>query len=482
MKLTRDSIMLFASTSRLIKMGEKNSGGGFAFCQNHKTSQVNGDDNGQNQNFSLVPCRRKRKSTQIEKPSTTLSNLGRDLLLHIFLLLPDCQSAIKCLAVSKLWNFLISDSCFISSFVQRQHSLNSAASMPYTLLIKFFIYQKFPVFSEKSEILHQRRLPSLSSSNYLSFLPSTPFGVRACYNDLLLVSMRARSHYCICNPLTRKFVALPNPPEPSDALPRNAPRCPQYRRFGLAWQSTTNEQCYNYRVVLIAILSSSNRFIITVFSSESGKWNMYVVSSPRPLLSNLGSWNMKHVVFANGKLHWIEGVKLIKGIIAFDPFDHTTGSKSCFYIDLPAELPRICFLQKEICFGACQGRLLISYSGPRMAKCSFTLLVWELRNYDNNADTWYLKHYIRNRSYDMIGIHESDDEQFRVVGFHPSDGDVVFLCCKNHVYELNLITSRSRKIGDFPVEAKKFYVVFPLVHPFWPTPVPKFPSVLSILS
>ncbi|GMN60269.1 hypothetical protein TIFTF001_029366 [Ficus carica] len=78
-------------------MGERSSGGKL---QNY---QVNGDDNGQDHNFSLFPsCSKERKSSPVEKRWSSMNYVGQDLLLLIFLRLPDCRSAIRCRAVSKL--------------------------------------------------------------------------------------------------------------------------------------------------------------------------------------------------------------------------------------------------------------------------------------------------------------------------------------------------------------------------------------------
>lgn len=77
------------------------------------------------------------------------------------------------------------------------------------------------------------------------------------------------------------------------------------------------------------------------------------------------------------------------------------------------------------------------------------LLVWELVNFDNNAVACYLKHKIKRR-YDLQDTHETSKERFRVVGFHPSDGVVVLLSYMNYVYQHNLLTSRSKKIGWLP--------------------------------
>lgn len=96
------------------------------------------------------------------------------------------------------------------------------------------------------------------------------------------------------------------------------------------------------------------------------------------------------------------------------------------YIDRPPELPSYHFMQNETCYGSCKGRLRSSYSVILPFRGLFTVKVRELMNYDNDVDTWCLKHDIL-RNYDLrdIHIHESE-ENIHVVGFHPNDGGVVF--------------------------------------------------------
>lgn len=120
-------------------------------------------DKSQNHNFSMVPGSKKSKSSPVEKHSPSVDNFGKDLLLQIFLRLPDCQSANRCLAVSKLWYSLVSDHHFICSFIHRQKWPNSG-SILYTLLLQFSNAPSSSSFFVTPFIVHQRRPPSLSYS------------------------------------------------------------------------------------------------------------------------------------------------------------------------------------------------------------------------------------------------------------------------------------------------------------------------------
>ncbi|GMN72266.1 hypothetical protein TIFTF001_055230 [Ficus carica] len=194
----------------------------------------------------MVPGSKKSKSSPVEKQSPSVDNFGKDLLLQIFLRLPDCQSAIRCLAVSKLWYSLISDHHFICSFIHRQKSPNSGA-MLYALLLQFSNAPSSLSFFVTPFILHQRRPPSLSYSYYLSLLPIP-------------------------------FINMP-----------------------------LNLGCFSKFPDMPA--------------DQTGKWDMFAVSSPRRLFPDIRAWNMLVVVFANGMLHWLDGLQLVNGIFAFDLFN-----------------------------------------------------------------------------------------------------------------------------------------------------------------
>lgn len=146
-----------------------------------------------------------------------MNHVGQDLLLLIFLQLPDCRSAIRCGAVSKLWYFLISDRRFVCSFIRRQKAPSpNSVCIPYTLLIDFSKGGSNNPCIIFRRIWHppSTTTPSLSYTNSLKF-SSRSFTVRAFFNDILLVSDRSHpcTTYYICNPLTRKFVALPDAPQ-----------------------------------------------------------------------------------------------------------------------------------------------------------------------------------------------------------------------------------------------------------------------------
>uniref|UniRef100_A0A2N9J502 F-box domain-containing protein n=1 Tax=Fagus sylvatica TaxID=28930 RepID=A0A2N9J502_FAGSY len=72
--------------------------------------------------LSLVPC---RKRSRIEKEDPydlfNIDELPDDLLCEILKRLPSSQWVLQCKSVSKRWYSLISDPCFIRSFIHHRH-------------------------------------------------------------------------------------------------------------------------------------------------------------------------------------------------------------------------------------------------------------------------------------------------------------------------------------------------------------------------
>ncbi|CAN0912860.1 hypothetical protein LINGRAHAP2_LOCUS27581 [Linum grandiflorum] len=149
----------------------------------------------------LVSCRKRRARI------SWISQLGDDLLVEILIRsFPDPKSACRCKAVSKRWSSLISSPCFNRRFVNMNLPLHQPASpMPYN--------------------------PNELISVILSFLPPMPIPDRYsnedrtlhildCFKDLVLCGFwdanswkpRPLRSYLICNPFTKKWIALPLAP------------------------------------------------------------------------------------------------------------------------------------------------------------------------------------------------------------------------------------------------------------------------------
>lgn len=65
-------------------------------------------------------------------------------------------------------------------------------------------------YSSKSQVLFAS---TTCNSTYLKFLPWPSVIILTSFDDLLLVSPNTVPYvYCICNPLSRQWIVLPQPP------------------------------------------------------------------------------------------------------------------------------------------------------------------------------------------------------------------------------------------------------------------------------
>ncbi|KAI3874661.1 hypothetical protein MKW92_047206, partial [Papaver armeniacum] len=130
--------------------------------------------------------------------------------------------------------------------------------------------------------------------------------------------------FFICNPLTRKWIWLPDcdnsvSDDDSHVLVCESP-------------STSNSTPTACKVVrLPEIRISTKKFYVRIFSSDTGKWKTYkVLFSDK--ITRLYDHNRKVVGDQNGCLYWIiEGNK----IMVYDLKSNVGGCGECYLIDLP---------------------------------------------------------------------------------------------------------------------------------------------------
>ena len=303
-------------------------------------------------------------------------------ILEVLVRLPDCKSAIQCVSlVSKHWYSLTSNPFFIRSFNVHHHQ----QQLPFTIFILSHNYPiPLSIYSIQSHhnILFPGRPPFLPSSNSFKFLPpiknSNPWVVKASCNDLLLVSSYDAAaskddQLYICNPLTKKYVALPNPNLNVDSQLFNC-------KYGLL---ITN----NYKVLLKT--GYSYTLIATIYCSITLKWCSVMLKSPQKL-----HFYPKILFNSNGMLHWIDVRSPYYGrSFVFDP-----KRKDLYYINGPIGTCFPYYRMNDVFIGVCQGQLRMSLLKREFGKkllFNYSLQVWELGNYDNNDDSWCLKHEVQ---------------------------------------------------------------------------------------
>ncbi|KAL5537480.1 hypothetical protein UlMin_046042 [Ulmus minor] len=380
-----------------------------------------------------------------------MSNILDDLLLEILIRLPSCLDTVRCRLVCRRWNSLLSSPQFIQSFTRHQ-SLFSDSQLSMLLFEKIEDEswtngaQFSKIFPEKSKIFREHSL---------NFLPWNVI-VRAYFDDLLLVSRpyNFRDFY-ICNPLTKKWHALPQAPLAIQEF---------FITCGLVCLPSYNcsSKHYRYNVVVFGfdIPYAPLMFpVVTIFCSETAQWSK--------LVDFQLSWPdlyFDRVAACNGILYGV--AYCVVGIVAFNPFTDVV-EKQCRFISLPIDIDRTPPFNKlyHLCLGTFQGRLRLSH----LCKIndSFGLKVWKLE--DQNAQetsSWSLVHNV------VLEIGLPINEIY-ILALHPCNNNVVFLSWEDELLQYDISQGKYQKLGEFPVkQLSPRLSTFPLMHYSWPTPVP----------
>ncbi|KAJ4702318.1 F-box domain containing protein [Melia azedarach] len=328
----------------------------------------------------------------------------------------------------------------------------------------------------------------VQSLNFLYFLPHSPqheIRVATCFKDLVVCCQNGAVYadvYYICNPLTRQFQMLPPAPK----------RCVENMLGFICYphpcdkkQACTTYARYSYKLVRINKFEGYKReFNVDIFSSETGKWSEKLVRSPK----RLSSLYRSHIVAYNGILYWMDEGNII---VAYDPLNDVG---RCRVIDSPIYDGGRNFATEEL-IGVCGGRLRIlqriSYF-PGYECVSTKLSMWELE--DCNTGKW--------KREEQVNIKDLDSEDYGMMkqvsrygplpgllGFHPIEEDIVYLSFPGRVVKCNMRTRMLEEVCELQHHRADGAgaggeedilclcgTVFPLVHRWWPTPVPILPA------
>ncbi|KAL5549593.1 hypothetical protein UlMin_004824 [Ulmus minor] len=385
-----------------------------------------------------------------------MSYILEDLLLEILIRLPSCRDAVRCRLVCRRWNSLISSPLFIQSFI-RQQSLCSDSHLAMLLFQKSYSElstngaQFSKIFPEKSKTFRE---------HCLNFLPWNVI-VRAYFDDLLLVSQpRNFRDFCICNPLTKKWHALPQAPLGIQEF---------YIRCGLVCLPSNNcsSKHYRYNVVVFGFDFPYYLLmppVVTIFCSETAQWSKLVdfwLPSPDLFFHQIAACNgILYSVASNEENGWGEG------IVALNPFADVV-EKQFRFISLPMDIDPTPPFDKfsYICVGTFQGRLRLSHL--RKVNDSFGLKVWKLEDQNvGQTSSWSLVHNV------VLAIGFPINEIY-ILALHPSNSNVVFLSWDDELLQYDISQGKYQKLGIYPVKqvAPRLFA-FPLMHYSWPTPVP----------
>ncbi|KAL6280062.1 hypothetical protein ACE6H2_016943 [Prunus campanulata] len=363
--------------------------------------------------------------------------------------------------VSKHWCELISSSHFVGQYVRRQRYLKKP-------ILGTLVVQGTFFHVENEDDLMSLQLPVISEAAAEQKL----FVVGAC-NDLVLCCPSKLDHreYYICNPYTKKWVALPPPPRIHNYVSIGF-ICDPYCNYNSS-SSFDDDVCinaeYRWRVVRLR-----PEFYVDIFFSEIGEWR------ESPLM-----WYAAHEsVACNGKLYFSGSDCLTSSyVLELDPFqgisnistdgDHIIVDK-CRFSLVPLDMSsdwRINPLTMHLVLGACRGHLRVSefVIGNHLS-------VWELDAGDDNLKWRLVVDQVPVSQMDSSNSEDPfmpvDEGGKAVIGFHPNIEAIYvdagkIIRCNFGARMLELVLEiRSRGL-DWHL----FYI-HPFVLPWWPTPVP----------
>ncbi|KAH9625155.1 hypothetical protein KSS87_023868 [Heliosperma pusillum] len=461
---------------------------------------------------ALIRHRQKKQTalregkSEFEFEFKLLSSLPDQMLLEILIRLPSkCSSQYK--VVCRRWCSLISSSHFISLFINHRRQRYSADS-PDSFTIVF--QHKLRAPSSYETIKHLFSVEAISNNPELSelydnqsvclnFLPRfkpksdrddfhiiyperEPISVMASCHDLMLCSHF--NTYYVVNLLTRQWIALPTIPNPIRERIHDV-RCSVLGvKPGLVCYHDENDVnngdgCYRFKVILVPINSAyysperikklkicwppeicSLQHNIEIYCSETRQWTEVVIDW-FPLEINYYRC-YSPILSYDRMLYWLMGHFLV----ALDIFSADAKLSPRYIIKLPDE-----FVLDRSCFGVCVGRLRIAChyyevgNGP-------VIHIWELE--DQNRGSWTLAH--------KVVLRELKSRSMKLIAFHPFNRDVIFCKEEQNIYTCNtqtgkLTTYRKLKLEEGCKCSDIVQIVPPLLHKWFPTPVPSPPPV-----
>ena len=389
--------------------------------------------------------------------AVSLNNLPDFLLIEILLRLP-LKSRVQCKGVSKHWCSLISTPYFTRSVVRHCHT--NPHTQPFIMTLEY-----------KNKYLSNRPLV-IKSEPELKFLTAYIYKLReqlwfeASCNDLLLCLEKHRfdgnrRYYYVINPITRQRLALPPIPEPRS-----------FTITGFIYNNSDNDIVdkqvgFSYRLVMLKVWNSKAH----IFSSDTGKLSVMEYSKEFQVARFPSS-----AVPYKGLLLW-SGTN--GRLLAFDLYN-STGSR-CFEIEQPIEWEqqmkqpiergRMKFIDC-LGLGVCQGCLKICQIIVQSHIC-----VWKFKDYYNKGGgEWCLQHKVSLKEFvseKSLWLLLTQSFFITVLGFHPINGDILYLGIRSKVLICNLRRKTLELYCYFP-EGNHYAVsnAFNCVLPCWPTPIP----------
>ncbi|XP_027344836.1 F-box protein At5g07610-like [Abrus precatorius] len=354
---------------------------------------------------------------------TNIDQLTDDVLIEIFTRLP-FRSTARCKRVCKRWLDLISNPQFPTEFICRQHSLFEAYLIylsPHELMLSFL-----PPFPPQS-------LEHLGFNDQNQKAPLAPDmlikgNVCGCSNGLFLCCNNrytAGRDFYVYDPLIQKCRQVaPSLERGKETLYAVGFVSDPYYHLEGTKPSLNPNRCF-WVVIMRSFIRTEYQFVVEVFSSEIGVWRKVVVTcidgfafAPHWLLS-----------FAYEKCLYFMGRT---SIFVFDPLNLYN-----YTIGYPEGADAMDIMSFGYLGRSC-GSLRIADIGHN------DLRVWELLGSQN----WHLLHRT-NLSAHLPAVFCTNYYK-RVGGFHPYDGDIVYLhSYADGVFAANLQTNKFEAIPGY---------------------------------
>ncbi|KAK7255099.1 hypothetical protein RIF29_28502 [Crotalaria pallida] len=400
-----------------------------------------------------------KPSSSVKSSLTNITHLSDDLLQEIFTRLPS-RSVARCKCVTKRWLGLISSLSFIHLFICYQHSLYNTFFLfisPRELMLTFphFFDEPQPhlEFPPAQNTTPSSLIPRVNGQTQ-TFVSSTMLlkvSVCGSSNGLILgcnTRYTCGYSYYVYDPLSMECIQIPNPPVTySVCIYAVGFVCDAFCYIGQSEGTLISNR--NYRVVIIpSFIAKLAQFKVEVFSSETKQWMQLNVSLPN------GFYFAPHWLLSydfNGSLYFMG----TESIFVFDPYSHRSKT---------LEYPRDVDAMNIMSFGF----LGSSHGSLRIGEISLKdVKVWELLHED---EKWQLIHHTNLLPY--LPKEFCADYHKRMGGFHPHDGDIVYLCSYNHgAYVANLSINKFKVIPGYDTcNFSPFQLELPLLMPPIPSP------------
>ncbi|KAL6553649.1 hypothetical protein OROGR_007491 [Orobanche gracilis] len=312
---------------------------------------------------------------------------------------------------------------------------------------------KFVSMSPLGNDLNEGKWGSLDES--LEFLGQDAYVVASSNGFLLCTSIvDATTWFIICNPVTREFRFLPEPPK-------------SYRYVSVAfickgdYEANSSMATVNYEVFVAGLTASETNNVseLQIFSSETGEWDISCIESPLPF--RMGRRALPGIVLEE-MVYWLVGGHFLA---------YSRSSERVEVMEVPYSEDGDHISPDDVVFED----WLAASNGKLSYACSLRhrLEVWVLQDCVGGRANWNLKHSVTHRrmiQHNPTLLRRYDSSIGCVIkNLHPSDPDRVMVYMGGNMYWYDAVAGNMEKIRTSFASAD-LYLTFPYE---WPSNPPQ---------